>query len=89
MSEDAHPYPQSLIPILGLMFAFGEHKVLFNQAALSDPIFLVVCFLGGLIGFAISFSSLWFLSQTTATIYSLVGALNKIPVAVVSCGLGV
>ena len=30
-----------------------------------------------------SFSSLWYLSQTTATIYSLVGALNKIPVAVV------
>ncbi len=42
--------------------------------------------MGGLIGFAISFSSLWFLSQTTATIYSLVGALNKIPVAVVSRG---
>jgi len=31
----------------------------------------------------ISFSALWFLGQTTATIYSLVGALNKIPVAIV------
>ena len=72
----------SLLPIFALMVAFGEHKVLLHQPALSDPIFLLVATLGGLIGFAISFSSLWFLSQTTATIYSLVGALNKIPVAV-------
>lgn len=72
----------SLLPIFALMVAFGEHKVILHQPALSDPIFLLVATLGGLIGFAISFSSLWFLSQTTATIYSLVGALNKIPVAV-------
>lgn len=32
---------------------------------------------------AVSFTALWFLGQTTATIYSLVGALNKIPVAIV------
>jgi GDP-mannose transporter len=74
---------QSLLPILGLIFAFNEHKVVLSQPALMDSAFLVVSLLGGIIGFAISFSSLWFLSQTTATIYSLVGALNKIPVAVV------
>lgn len=72
----------SLLPIFALMVAFGEHKTIMHQPALSNPTFLVVATLGGLIGFAISFSSLWFLSQTTATIYSLVGALNKIPVAV-------
>jgi len=72
----------SLLPILGLIFAFNEHKVVLSQPALMDSAFLVVSLLGGIIGFAISFSSLWFLSQTTATIYSLVGALNKIPVAV-------
>ncbi len=43
----------------------------------------MVAVVGGIIGFGISFSALWFLSQTTATIYSLVGALNKIPVAIV------
>jgi GDP-mannose transporter len=72
----------SLVPIFGLMVAFNEHSTLLNQPALYNPVFLLVASLGGLIGFAISFSSLWFLSQTTATLYSLVGALNKIPVAI-------
>lgn len=65
------------------MYGFGEFDSLFNQPALNNPIFLAVGSMGGIIGFLISFSSLWFLSQTTATIYSLVGALNKIPVAIV------
>jgi hypothetical protein len=37
----------------------------------------------GVVGFAISFCSLWFLSSTTPTTYSLVGSLNKIPLAVI------
>eukprot|EP00877_Chromochloris_zofingiensis_P006086 jgi/Chrzof1/1730/Cz10g18260.t1 len=73
----------SIPPILCLMAFFGEFQGLLSQPALSNPSFLAVALLGGLIGFGISFSALWFLSQTTATIYSLVGALNKIPVAVV------
>lgn len=73
----------SIPPILVLIFFFGEHKTLLAQPALQNPTFLFVALVGGLIGFGISFSALWFLSQTTATIYSLVGALNKIPVAVV------
>jgi GDP-mannose transporter len=73
----------SIPPIMVLMLIFGEHKGLLSQPALSNPAFAAVAVLGGLIGFGISFSALWFLSQTTATIYSLVGALNKIPVAVV------
>lgn len=35
------------------------------------------------VAFGISFASLWFLSTTTATSYSLVGSLNKIPVALI------
>lgn len=35
------------------------------------------------VAFSISFASLWFLSTTTATSYSLVGSLNKIPVAII------
>lgn len=73
----------SIPPILGLMLYFGEIQTLPNQPALQNPVFLAVALMGGLIGFGISFSGLWFLSQTTATIYSLVGALNKIPVAIV------
>lgn len=62
---------------------FGEFRGLLQQEALRNTAFLMVSALGGIIGFAISFSSLWYLSQTTATMYSLVGALNKIPVAIV------
>ena len=73
----------SVPPILVLMLLFGEHRGLLDQPALQQPGFYAVAVLGGVIGFAISFSALWFLSLTTATVYSLVGALNKIPVAVV------
>jgi drug/metabolite transporter (DMT)-like permease len=73
----------SIPPILGLMWYFGEFNGLLEQPALKNPAFLMVSTLGGIIGFGISFSSLWYLSQTSATVYSLVGALNKIPVAVV------
>lgn len=86
MDEFSMVYYNNLLsvpPILLLMVAFGEHEGLLSQPALSNPRFLLVALAGGLIGFGISFSALWFLSQTTATIYSLVGALNKIPVAVV------
>jgi len=37
-----------------------------NQGALHNPNFLIVAALSGLIGFAISFSSLWFLSQASS-----------------------
>jgi len=73
----------SLPPLFVLMYAFGELDTLWAQPALYDPAFLSVACLGGLIGFGISYSALWFLSETTATYYSLVGALNKIPVALV------
>lgn len=86
MDEFSMVYYNNLLsvpPIILLMLIFGEHKGLLAQPALSNPGFLLVALLGGLIGFGISFSALWFLSQTTATIYSLTGALNKIPVAIV------
>ncbi|GIL84758.1 hypothetical protein Vretimale_14453 [Volvox reticuliferus] len=86
MDEFSMVYYNNLLsvpPILLMMWYFGEFRGLFEQEALRNPAFLMVSTLGGVIGFGISFSSLWYLSQTTATIYSLVGALNKIPVAIV------
>jgi GDP-mannose transporter len=53
----------SLPCIFVLMYMFGELPTLAHQPALNNPVFLIVAGLGGLIGFAISFSSLWFLSQ--------------------------
>mmetsp|Transcript_33500 Transcript_33500/g.84885 ORF Transcript_33500/g.84885 Transcript_33500/m.84885 type:complete len:388 (-) Transcript_33500:543-1706(-) len=86
LSEFSMVYYNNLLSlpcIAVLMWQFGEFGGLTAQPALRNTEFLVVAGAGGIIGFAISFSSLWFLSQTTATIYSLVGALNKIPVAIV------
>lgn len=45
-----------------------------GEAALRNPAFLAVAFTGGVIGFGISFTSLWFMSKSTATVYSLTGA---------------
>uniref|UniRef100_M1D393 GDP-mannose transporter n=1 Tax=Solanum tuberosum TaxID=4113 RepID=M1D393_SOLTU len=46
------------------------------------PTFWLVTTFSGLLGLAISFTSMWFLHQTSATTYSLVGSLNKIPLSV-------
>lgn len=54
-----------------------------QQKALYDPSFQALAVLGGLFGFFISFSSIWFVSLTTATLYSLVGSFNKVLVAAV------
>ena len=85
MSEFSMVYYNNLLslgPILILIFYFGEYQRLPYEAALMDPAFQTVAFLGGLLGFGISFSSLWYLSRSTATVYSVTGSLNKIIVAV-------
>uniref|UniRef100_A0A061S7F4 GDP-mannose transporter n=1 Tax=Tetraselmis sp. GSL018 TaxID=582737 RepID=A0A061S7F4_9CHLO len=73
----------SLPLILALIVGFEEHKTLLLQPALYEWQFRLVAVVSGLIGFAISFCSLWFLSCTTATTYSLTGSLNKIPLAII------
>ena len=54
-----------------------------TDPALQSPEFLAIAALSCAIGFSISYAALWFLSTTTPTTYSLVGSLNKIPVAIV------
>eukprot|EP00803_Ostreobium_quekettii_P002137 evm.model.scf_577EXC.11 EVM.evm.TU.scf_577EXC.11 scf_577EXC:75761-76822(-) len=72
----------SLPLIFMLMVYFGETTTLWQQPALWQPGFLLAACLSGVVGFAISFASLWFLNSTTPTTYSLTGSLNKIPTAV-------
>ena len=70
------------LPFLFMLMALqGELTTLWEQPDLHNPKFLAVATLTGLMGFAISFVTLWFLSTTTATIFGLVGTLAKIPVA--------
>lgn len=59
----------------------GELAALPKQPDLLNPAFVAVATLSGVLGFAISFTSIWFISTTSATVYSLVGSLNKVPIA--------
>eukprot|EP00889_Picochlorum_renovo_P000670 jgi/Picre1/27700/NNA_000664.t1 len=71
----------SLPLIFAVMVMQGELTTLPQQPDLTNPAFLIVAALSGLVSFGISFSVLWFLSSTTPTTFSLVGSLNKIPVS--------
>ncbi|KAL8132999.1 GDP-mannose transporter GONST1 isoform X1 [Apium graveolens] len=65
-----------------LIFVFNEVDYLTTTPLLRLPTFWLVITLSGFLGLAISFTSMWFLHQTSATTYSLVGSLNKIPLSV-------
>ncbi|XP_019163457.1 PREDICTED: GDP-mannose transporter GONST1 [Ipomoea nil] len=65
-----------------LVFLFNEVDYLATTPLLQLPMFWLVITLSGFLGLAISFTSMWFLHQTGATTYSLVGSLNKIPLSV-------
>ncbi|GAB4820036.1 hypothetical protein N2152v2_007082 [Parachlorella kessleri] len=69
--------------ILGMLVVRGELGGVWSEPDLTNPRFQLVATLSGLIGFGISFTSLWFLSTTTPTTYSLVGSLNKVPTAII------
>ncbi|KAL3139932.1 hypothetical protein ABBQ38_004222 [Trebouxia sp. C0009 RCD-2024] len=73
----------SLPLLLILIWQGGEFDSLAQEPALQNPYFLTAALASSLLAFCISFASLWFLSSTTATTYSLVGSLNKIPVALI------
>eukprot|EP00249_Psilotum_nudum_P013022 c24109_g1_i1 orf=563-1762(-) len=65
-----------------LMLIFNEAEFLYNSPAIRLPMFWAVSTMSGLLGLAISFTSMWFLHQTGPTTYSLVGSLNKIPLSI-------
>ncbi|KAM0021186.1 putative sugar phosphate transporter domain-containing protein [Helianthus debilis subsp. tardiflorus] len=65
-----------------LIMIFDEWTYVINADVIKIPMFWVVATLSGLLGLAISFTSMWFLNQTGPTTYSLVGSLNKIPISI-------
>ncbi|XP_064937255.1 GDP-mannose transporter GONST1-like [Musa acuminata AAA Group] len=65
-----------------LIFVFNEVDYLCKVPLLKMPMFWLVITSSGFLGLAISFTSMWFLHQTGATTYSLVGSLNKIPLSI-------
>ena len=72
------------VPLVApLTLANGELLRVWADPALKDPRFAAAALASAGLAFGISFASLWFLSTTTATTFSLVGSLNKVPVALV------
>ncbi|CAM0875032.1 unnamed protein product [Alopecurus aequalis] len=65
-----------------LVLGFNEVEYLLETPLLRMPMFWLVITASGVLGLAISFTSMWFLRQTSATTYSLVGSLNKIPLSI-------
>ncbi|XP_010270389.1 PREDICTED: GDP-mannose transporter GONST1 isoform X2 [Nelumbo nucifera] len=65
-----------------LIFVFNEVDYLSKTPLIRMPMFWLVMTSSGFLGLAISFTSMWFLHQTGATTYSLVGSLNKIPLSI-------
>lgn len=65
-----------------MIFIFGEWDYVIHADVVKLPAFWAVATASGLIGLSISFTSMWFLHQTSPTTYSLVGSLNKIPISI-------
>ncbi|KAJ0984098.1 hypothetical protein J5N97_002454 [Dioscorea zingiberensis] len=65
-----------------LITLFNEWEYVYTADVLRLPMFWVAATVSGLLGLAISFTSMWFLNQTGPTTYSLVGSLNKIPISI-------
>ncbi|PWA71533.1 sugar phosphate transporter domain-containing protein [Artemisia annua] len=65
-----------------LIILFDEWTYVINADVVKIPMFWVVATASGILGLAISFTSMWFLNQTGPTTYSLVGSLNKIPISI-------
>ena len=67
------------LPLLCVVAAVnGEWSRVFTEPAIYHRGFQAAAVLSAFCGFLISFCSLWFLSTTTATTFSLVGSLNKV-----------
>lgn len=65
-----------------LILVFDEWHYVINAEVIREPMFWVIATASGLLGLAISFTSMWFLNQTSPTTYSLVGSLNKVPISI-------
>lgn len=70
------------IPMIAALAVYtGEVARLPSEPALREGSFLAAATSSAIMSFLISLASMWFLSCTTATTFSLVGSLNKIPLA--------
>eukprot|EP00124_Ichthyophonus_hoferi_P003800 Ihof_evm3s356 gene=Ihof_evmTU3s356 len=72
--------PMTFVP----MVLFGELGALPQYEHLHDKGFQLAIFVTGAIGTALSLASFWCQKETSPTTYSMIGALNKIPMTILS-----
>lgn len=72
----------SLPILLGGAALRGEFAVLTRTEELHTMPYLTLSLYAGLVGFFLNLATLWCVSNNSATTYAVVGALNKIPLAV-------
>lgn len=66
-----------------LSLLMGELPGALSAEQMSWPTFWIAVLFSGSVGFFLSLASLWCVSETGATTYSMVGALNKIPLSLI------
>ncbi len=70
------------LPILLTVAALrGEYHAFFATPALHTAPYLTLSLYAGMVGFFLNLATLWCVSNNSATTYAVVGALNKIPLA--------
>jgi len=70
------------IPLVLPLIALSGLENLWSYSHWQDPGFITMAFFSGLTSVGISFTSLWAAKATSPTTYSIVGSLNKIPLAI-------
>lgn len=69
----------SFLLLSAILLLSGDVAAIQSSRLLHDPFFWQMSVLSGLVGGLLSFSTFWCISATSATTYSTVGALTKIP----------
>ena len=85
MTKNEMAYYNSMLGIQVITvaaIAMGELPAAFYAPQMTDMAFVLAASISGCMGFAMQLCSLWCMSATSPTTYVMVGAFNKIPVAV-------
>jgi len=70
--------------MIGVTFGTGEFMQSLKFASWGNAGFLMALSFSGLIGTGLSLSVFWCITSTSPTTYSMIGALNKIPITIFS-----
>lgn len=72
-----------MIPFsLFLAFSMNELPGAFQSEEWNNPSFIATIVFSGSVGFLLNLASIWCVAATSASTYSMIGALNKVPLSV-------